>query len=324
MRKRIYVSIIMLIFCCIFTNTIFATSTTISIDIYEININCGKYGSFSISGDNYSGTQSFRRRKGDSIEIKIIPYKNYDVGNITVDTESDILLGTNSISIENITSNVDVDVTFKINKSNSTSSNKKEETSNVCDGIHNCISNSYIDVDTQEWYHLNLDYVIENGLMKGTGNRVFEPYSPTTRAMIVTVLYRLEEEPVVEKQKVFDDVELETWYADAIKWASEEGIVLGYGDGNFGPDDYITREQMVAILYRYTKYKKGTVSTKYNSSFNEFDDIDDVSTYAYTPMRWATSQGIILGDNNRLLPQGISERCQIAAMLHRFCTNIIK
>lgn len=333
MRKRIYVSIIMLLLCCIFTNTIFATSTTISIDIYEIKINCGNNGSFSISGNSYSGTQSIMRKKGDSVEIKFVPNNKYKIENITVDTTDNIVLCEDAVTVEEINSNVNIDVTFQ--KKNSGGSKlevelpKEEEQPQVepgyvCDGIHNCISEPYEDIDTKEWYHHDIDYVMKNELMIGTGENEFEPHASTTRAMIVTVLHRLENKPATTTSNVFDDVENGTWYTDSINWASSIGVVLGYGDGTFGPDDPITREQMVAILYRYTKYKLGIMNIETTSKFYEFEDVEDISPYAYEPMKWACSQGIIIGDNNRLLPQGISERCQIAAMLHRFCITILK
>lgn len=338
MRKRIYVSIIMLLLCCIFTNTIFATSTTISIDIYEIKINCGNNGSFSISGDSesYSGTQSIMRKKGDSVEIKFVPNNKYKIENITVDTTDNIVLGEDTVTVEEINNNVNIDVTFKKKSSGNKVEPPKEEEQPqeeqpqvdpdyVCDGIHNCISEPYKDIDTKEWYHHDIDYVMKNELMIGTGEKEFEPHASTTRAMIVTVLHRLENKPAPTTSNVFDDVGNGTWYTDSINWASSIGVVLGYGDGTFGPDDPITREQMVAILYRYTKYKLGTMHIETTSNkFYEFDDVEDISPYAYEPMKWACSQGIIIGDNNRLLPQGISERCQIAAMLHRFCTTILK
>ena len=327
MRKRIYVSIFMLLLCCIFTNTIFATSTTISIDVYEIKINCGNYGSFSISGDssNYSGTKSMMRRNGGNIDVKFTPNSGYSISNISVNTDNEIVLGEDSVSIANIENNANIDVTFsRIRVPSHSSDEESTDSSHVCDGGHDCISKPYEDIDTNEWYHHDMDYVISKGLMIGTDKNEFEPHASTTRAMIVTVLHRLENKPTTTTSNVFDDVGNGTWYTDSVNWASSVGVVLGYGDGTFGPDDPITREQMVAILYRYTKYKKGTISTKYDPKFYQFEDVESVSPYAYTPMKWATSQGIIIGDNNRLLPQGISERCQIAAMLHRFSKTILK
>ena len=323
MRKRIYVSIIMLLLCCIFTLPVFATSTIISIDICEIKIVCDNfYGTFSVDGKEYNSSQSFMRRKGGSINLKITPDNRHKIDSITVETENSIFLGEDSVLIENIESDATINVKFSL-----LSGGKKEDegsSDKLCDGIHNCISKPFEDVDTQKWYHHDVDYVIKEGLMLGTGNNEFEPHGSTTRAMIVTVLHRLENKPTSTNANIFDDVAKDMWYTDSINWANSVGVVLGYGDGNFGPNDPITREQMVAILYRYTKYKKGTINMKYDPKFYQFEDVDDVSTYAYTPMKWACSQGIIVGDNNRLKPQGVSERCQIAAMLHRFCMTIIK
>lgn len=324
MRKRIYVSIfLMLMFSFIFTVPVFATSTTISIDIYEIKVNCGEYGSFSIDGETYSGVKSFMRKQGDSIVINITPNPKYKTENVSVDSQGDILLGKDSVTVANIESNININIKFKKikNSNNNTSSNNN---SKECDGGKNCVLNHFIDVDTKAWYHHDVDYVVKEGLMKGTGPNTFEPHSSTTRAMIVTMLHRLEKEPITSKPNIFVDVEENLWYSEAVNWATSNEIVFGYGDGKFGPNDPITREQMVAILYRYTKYKNGVISVNDSSKFYDFEDIEEVSTYARAPMKWACSKGIILGDNNQILPQSISERCQIAAILHRFCTNILK
>lgn len=325
MRKRIYVSILLLLFSFIFNIPIFATNTTVSIDIYEIKVNCEEYGSFSIDGETYSGTNSFMKKHGDSVVIYIVPNSRYKIENISVDSQCNILLEKDSVTIANIDDNVNIDVDFKkVTSSNNNNNNSNNKPSTECDGRKNCVLNHFIDVDTNAWYHHDVDYVVKEGLMKGTGTDTFEPHSSTTRAMIVTMLHRLEKNPTSTKGNKFIDVEDDLWYSEAITWATSNGIVFGYGDGKFGPNDPVTREQIIAILYRYSQYKNDVISTQENSKFYDFEDVEDISSYAYIPMKWACSKEIILGDNNKILPQSISERCQIAAILHRFCTGTLK
>ena len=179
----------------------------------------------------------------------------------------------------------------------------------------------FTDVYDRDWFYSDVDYVAQNGLMRGTSADKFSPYSTTTRAMIVTVLYRMEGEPDAGENS-FIDVPDGEYYTDAVAWASENGIVNGYGQGRFGPNDSITREQLAAILYRYSVYKGYDVSVGEDTNILSFDDIADLSDYAFTSMQWACGAGLIgsMGDG-RLAPKGNATRCQIAAVLHRYCDN---
>lgn len=179
----------------------------------------------------------------------------------------------------------------------------------------------FTDVYDRDWFFSDVAYVAQNGLMRGTSSDKFSPYSTTTRAMIVTVLYRMEGEPDAGENS-FIDVPDGEYYTDAVAWASENGIVNGYGQGRFGPNDSITREQLAAILYRYSVYKGYDVSVGEDTNILSFDDIAELSDYAYTSMQWACGGGIIGGmGDGRLAPKGNATRCQIAAVLHRYCDN---
>ncbi|MCD8390242.1 MAG: S-layer homology domain-containing protein, partial [Firmicutes bacterium] len=162
-----------------------------------------------------------------------------------------------------------------------------------------------------------IDYALENGLMTGTSSEDFEPNTATTRGMIVTILYRLEGEPIANSESEFTDVVSGAWYADAVAWAAENGIVRGYDNGKFGADDTITREQTAAILYRYAGYKG--YDTSASGDITAYTDAADVSGYAVTAMQWAVGTGLITGkDNNTLSPQSGATRAETAAMLARF------
>lgn len=182
----------------------------------------------------------------------------------------------------------------------------------------------FTDVYDQDWFCTDVVYAAQNGLMRGTSSDKFSPYSTTTRAMIVTVLYRMEGEPDAGENSFIDVPEGE-YYTDAVAWASENGIVNGYGQGRFGPNDSITREQLAAILYRYSVYKGYDVSVGEDTNILSFDDIAQLSDYAFTSMQWACGAGLIGGmGDGRLAPKGNATRCQIAAVLHRYCESFGK
>ncbi len=177
--------------------------------------------------------------------------------------------------------------------------------------------NPFTDVNTGDWFYDDVKYAYENGLMVGTGTINFSPNLETTRGMIVTILHRLEGSTKVTGTNTFADVEEGKWYSNAIKWAAENSIVAGYGDGKFGPEDSITREQMAVILMNYAKLKGYDVSAK--TDISKFTDGDKVSSWAKDALAWANAKGLIIGTGNEILaPQGLAVRAQVAAVLHRF------
>lgn len=177
---------------------------------------------------------------------------------------------------------------------------------------------AFADVKKTDWFYEEVQYVYSHGLMKGTGTDTFSPDLTTTRGMIVTILWRLEGEPSV-KGTQFADVAENAYYAEAILWAAENGIVTGYGSNRFGPDDPITREQLAAILYRYAQYKE--LDTSASDSLKGFTDASKISTYAKEAMGWACAVGLLQGSHNALDPQGNATRAQVAAILYRFNTT---
>ncbi len=185
------------------------------------------------------------------------------------------------------------------------------------------IVNPFNDVAVLDWFYDDVMYVYENGLMNGTEDDMFSPELSTTRGMIVTILWRLEGRPVAEYDGVLLDVPTTMYYAPAIDWAAANGILEGYGDGKFGPEDAITREQMATILWRYAKYKDVDVSSGSNTDITEYADDEKISDYAIPAMKWAIAEGIIGGkDGKRLDPAGEAARCEVAAILHRYCLLI--
>ena len=177
----------------------------------------------------------------------------------------------------------------------------------------------FTDVKDGDWFHDDVKYVYEKRLMMGTSDATFSPDATTSRGMIVTILYRLEGEPAVSGICPFDDVTAGMYYEKAIIWAATNGIVSGYSNNKFGPNDNITREQMAAILYRYANYKGYDVSVGEDTNILSFDDAFSISEYAIPAFQWACGSGIIYGSASTLSPQGNATRVQAAAILHRFC-----
>lgn len=177
----------------------------------------------------------------------------------------------------------------------------------------------FTDVKKSDWFYEGVAYVYESGLMGGTGNTTFSPDTATTRGMIVTILHRLEGTPAANSG-AFADVAAGQYYTEAVSWASANSIVDGYGNGTFGPNDPITREQMAAILYRYAQYKNVDVSVM--EDISQFSDAAAVSSYAIDAMRWAVENGIISGvGDHTLAPQSGATRAQVATILMRFCES---
>ena len=174
----------------------------------------------------------------------------------------------------------------------------------------------FADVSDTAWYSGAVQYVYERGMMSGTGDTAFSPDSPASRGMIVTILHRLEGEPSAPGAS-FTDVPAGQWYTDAVAWASANDIVFGYGDGRFGPEDPITREQLAVILYRFARYQGRSAAISGNAA--AFVDGNRVSAYALDAVNWAVGIGLLQGSDGMLSPTEGASRAQAAAILMRFC-----
>ena len=179
------------------------------------------------------------------------------------------------------------------------------------------VVNPFTDVSEKDWFYNDAMFVYKNGLMLGTSKTLFSPHGTVTRGMMATILWRMEGSLAPKGENSFTDVEAGRWYADAITWATENGIFAGYSKDKFGPDDPITREQLTAIFYRYADYKGYKLTVTGN--LDKFEDADKITDYAKMVMQWAVGNGLIKGKSENLLdPQGTATRAEISAMLHRF------
>lgn len=188
------------------------------------------------------------------------------------------------------------------------------------------VKNPFVDVNAGDWFYRDVLFSYEKGLMSGMDAAAFAPYANTTRAQIAVIFYRMEGSPAVEGENSFTDVVRGSgtaWFYDAVTWAQKNGIMGGYSNSSFAPNDPITREQLAAIFYRYAQYK-GYDTTQGGMAIREFDDYESISDYAMGAMAWAVNTGLVKGDSNLLYPKGTATRAEIAALFHRFAENGMK
>jgi len=187
------------------------------------------------------------------------------------------------------------------------------------------LSRRFLDLDGTQWYADGVDDIVDRGLMNGTGPVTFEPDSTMTRAMLVTVLWRLDGSRAPAGRNTFTDVPGGQWYTDAVTWAAENGVVNGVGSGKFEPDGRVTREQIATILFRYAAKRYDTSA---RADLSVFPDAGRVSAYAREALAWANAAGLVNGTDNGhgliLDPQGDATRAQVAAILMRYVKNIVR
>ena len=180
--------------------------------------------------------------------------------------------------------------------------------------------NPFKDVKKGDWFYEGVKFANQNGLFNGTSADLFSPNAPMTRAMLVTVLWRLDGKTAPKAAATYSDIDAKAYYADAVAWASENGVVNGVGNNKFDPEGKVTREQIAAILFRYTEMKGADTSKR--ADLNAFPDANKVSSYAKDAMAWANAEGLITGSKEGSLtlldPQGSATRAQVAVILMRY------
>ena len=244
-------------------------------------------------------------KAGATVTLTATPDEGYAVGTLTVtDRFGDAV---------KVTENADGTYTFTMPNGQVTVKATFVETQEPAPAM------PFTDVHEGDWFYEEVLYAYENGLMNGVGDNRFAPNSATTRGMLVTILYRLEGEPAVTGEAGFDDVG-DTWYTDAVIWAAANDIVNGIGDNQFGPENTLTREQLVTMLYRYAEAAGYDVSAA--ADLSGYPDAGKVQTYAQEAMSWAVAEGIVEGMDGNLNPAGNASRAQIATILMRFCEDV--
>ena len=186
-----------------------------------------------------------------------------------------------------------------------------------------CMMSAYSDLYRESWYHDGVHFVLENHIMNGVGDQSFDPNGPTSRAMLVTTLWRMEGEPRSDYAMGFADVQDGAWYTEAVRWAAANSIVGGYSAEQFGPNDSVSREQLATILWRYAAYIGADTSAGEAFNLGIFLDAEYISGWAWNAMRWAAGAGLINGvGNERISPETNASRAQVATILMRYRENI--
>ena len=247
-----------------------------------------------------------RATQGAAVTITATPDRGYQVNAVTVtDRFGDAV---------QVTENADGTYTFPMPNGQVTITATFVETEAP-------VGEPFLDVNESDWFYAAVAYAYENGLMDGVGGNRFAPNSATTRAQLVTILYRMEGQPAVSGDLPFTDVEAGTWYTNAVGWAAQNGIVNGVGDDTFAPGNDLTREQLVTILYRYAETKGYDVSA--SADLAGYPDGEEIQAYAREAMAWAVAENIIQGmEDDTLKPAGNASRAQIATILMRFCEGV--
>lgn len=254
-------------------------------------------------------------------------YTDYGVDEQIVSNNDELVMHyTDDYTVENtvFSSNNNGSSTTTRPSGSDSSSSKTEPAGGGTTSGSALVFKAYPDVSSEDWYYDAAKFTYEEGLISGTENG-FEPESDMTRAMLVTVLWRFEDMPIVNYLMQFNDVNADDWYTEAVRWAASEKIVSGVNDDIFGTDENITREQLATILYRYSVSKGFELSD--NSSFDSdsYADADKVSDYAKDAIKWAVSSGIIKGTTeNTISPTDSATRAEVAVMIMRFCEGISK
>ena len=270
-----------------------------------------------VSGNTDNGKVTLSKAKaqsGEKITVTVKPDTGCAVGAVTA-TDA------NGKSVS-VTKTSDTTYTFTMPSSKVTVN--ATFTNGACPQDATCPVSKFVDADAKAWYHDGVHWALENSVMNGVSPKYFNPNGGTSRAMVVTMLWRMEGSPAYVGMSEFTDVDNEPWYGQAVRWASAEGIVEGYtrnGSKVFNPDGAVTREQLATILYRYAQYKKQDVSVGEDTNILSYDDAFSVSTWAMAAMQWACGSGIINGIGSELVPAGNATRAQVATMLMRYSTN---
>ena len=265
---------------------------------YAITVEQPDHGTVTVTPD--------RATQGATVTITTTPDQGYQVNAVTVtDRFGDAV---------RVTENSDGTYTFTMPNGQVTITATFVETEAP-------VGEPFLDVNEGDWFYDAVAYAYENGLMDGVGGNRFAPNSATTRAQLVTILYRMEGQPAVSGDLPFTDVESGTWYTDAILWAAQNGIVNGVNDTEFAPGNDLTREQLVTILYRYAESKGYDVSA--SADLAGYPDGEEIQAYAREAMAWAVAENIIRGmEDDTLKPAGNASRAQIATIFMRFCEGV--
>lgn len=256
-------------------------------------------------------------KAGETVTITTNPDLGYKVDSVSVKRNNTSVAvtdnGNSTYSFKQPASSVSVSVSFTLATESTTPDSSTQDETNI----------AFADVSTSDWFYQAITFVAEKGIMAGTGSNTFEPYSKTTRGMIATVLYSLAGKPEVQGLNHFSDVSDSAWYVNAVIWANELGVAHGTGNNTFTPEGYMTREELVVMLYGYANMEN-LVNHQADYPLS-YPDTQDISDWATVAVAWATEQNLILGrDTGNFAPQDTATRAEVAVILQNFvnfCTQ---
>lgn len=306
------------------TDTLFTKDTTVYAQWSKKSSSSSRYDGYITIINPKNGEVSVSDTwadEDDKITLTITPDKGYEVDKIEiVDDEGDKIDAKkvddedNKYTFRMANCDVTVTVTFK-EEGKTTEDTDKEEDKD--DETTETTKLNFTDVKESDWFYKGVAYVVDKDIMSGVSENEFAPSGKLTRAMLVQMLYNMESRPACDAENAFMDVPVGQWYTDAVIWANDEKIVSGMGEGLFAPNMEITREQMVAMLYNYAKYKGYDVTA--SADLSAFADTASVSAWAQPAMQWAVAEGYISGmGDSQLAPQGTATRAEIASVIMRF------
>lgn len=275
----------------------------------------------SSSGRGYIDCEKSRSREGEMVTLTVVADEGYKVYEVKVEGDDD----DEKITVRHTSANLYVflmpDERVNVSAVFVRADEEIEDNSSYnWGGAATSYGSVFSDVNYSDWFYSPVNYVNSMKLMTGTSYNTFEPNAPTTRAMVVTVLYRLSGTPAVSGYTGYSDVQAGAYYESAVNWASSKGIVNGWGDGTFHPNDVVSRADLATFLYRYAALSGKDVSN--NANLSGYNDSQYVAAYARYPMGWAVSRGIMNGvGGSRLSPLGGATRAQVAAMLYRYINS---
>lgn len=306
------------------TDTLFTKDTTVYAQWSKKSSSSSRYDGYITIINPKNGEVSVSddwAYEDDKITLTVTPDKGYEVDKIEiVDDEGDKITAKkvededNKYTFRMANCDVTITVTFK-EEGKTTEDTDKEEDKD--DETTETTKLNFTDVKESDWFYKGVAYVVDKGIMSGVSENEFAPSGKLTRAMLVQMLYNMESRPACDAENAFIDVPVGQWYTDAVIWANDAKIVSGMGEGLFAPNMEITREQMVAMLYNYAKYKGYDVTA--SADLSAFADTASVSAWAQPAMQWAVAEGYISGmGDSQLAPQGTATRAEIASVIMRF------
>lgn len=304
------------------TDTLFTEDTTVYAQWSKKSSSSSRYDGYITIINPKNGEVSVSddwAYEDDKITLTITPDDGYEVDKIEiVDDEGDKIDAKkvddedNKYTFRMANCDVTITVTFKEEGKTTEDTDKEEDKDD-----EETTELNFTDVKESDWFYKGVEYVVDKDIMSGVSENEFAPSGKLTRAMLVQMLYNMESRPACDAENAFMDVPVGQWYTDAVIWANDAKIVSGMGDGLFAPNMEITREQMVAMLYNYAKYKGYDVTA--SADLSKFADNASVSTWAQPAMQWAVAEGYISGmGDNQLAPQGTATRAEIASVIMRF------